>query len=660
MAPLLAKLRPRGWSLKYRIAFAVAVVFVVMVAITNALQMRLLREDLGRMLAEQQFTLVQRMAREIDAKFETGISVLASTAALITSTDVAQPLHLREEFRARPALLSFFDDILVLGPDGRILVDYPQVDGRAGVDASDRQFFREVVRTHQTVISEPQLGKTRGEPIVQVATPILTLDDRLVGVLVGVIRLYRSSFLGRLNEERLGATGYYVILTRGAKPVYVVHPDRTRILHERPANGAAAVTNAIRGFEGSSEDVSSTGTESIYSSKTLNLVPWVLVAAAPKAEVFAPLVAAQRRAWIATGIAALVLLPVAWLIVWWLLGPLRHLSASMAGLREGEGDFVPVPVKRDDEVGALIERFNLLMRERLDAENAQRRSEEQLRLLADNVPALISHIDARGLVLYANSCYREWFGLDPKAMVGRGIEELFPGPDHEVSHENRRVAMTGVSTTYERDVQTRQGMRTVRTSFFPQMGEAGVVLGVYHMSVDISEERRVQAELDALARRDPLTGLHNRRSFEELLAQAVARCNRSGRRIALLFVDLDHFKAVNDSKGHEAGDEVLQEVAHRIGACVRMSDTVARLGGDEFVVVVEDVASRDDAAAIAGKILEEVRRPISTRAGDCIVGASIGVAVGEGKDTDWRDLLKRADTAHYEAKGAGRDRYHVQ
>jgi len=659
MASVFAKLRPRGWSMKYRIAFAVALLFAFTVAATNALQLRLLRDDLGRLLAQQQFTLVQRLAREIDAKFETGIAVLAGTAAFITPADLAHPEQLREELRQRPALQSFYDDLLLLSPAGRVLVDYPQVEGRVGVDASDRAFFREVVRTHQTVISEPQVGKTRGEPIVQVATPILTLDDRLQGVLVGVIRLYRSSFLGRLGEERVGRTGYFAILTRGPKPVYVVHPDRTRILKERPRNGAAAVTNAISGYEGSSEDVSSTGTESIYSSKALRAVPWVLVAASPKAEIFAPLAAAQERAWIATAVAGFALIPLAWLIVWWLLGPLRHLSASMAGLREGEGEFVPVPVKRDDEVGALTERFNLLMRERMDAETAQRRSEERLRLLADNMPALISHIDARGVVLYANSCYREWFGLDPKAMVGRGIEEFFPAPAHALSHHHRMIAMTGASTTYEREIETQQGPRTVRTSFFPEVGEAGVVLGVYHMSVDISDERRVQAELDALARHDPLTGLHNRRSLEERLPLAMARGGRSGRRLALLFVDLDHFKAVNDTKGHEAGDDVLREVARRLGACVRVTDTVARLGGDEFVVILEDLNSRDDAVAVAEKILQDVRTPIATRAGNCVVGASIGVALAERRDTDWRALLKRADAAQYEAKGAGRGRYHV-
>jgi diguanylate cyclase (GGDEF)-like protein/PAS domain S-box-containing protein len=657
---LYAVFRPKYWSLKYRIAIAVAVLFVLMVTATNAVQMRLLREDMGRVLAEQQFTLVQRAAREIDTKFETGISVLAGAAAFVTDADMAQPLKMREEFRQKPGVLSFFDDILVLNPAGRIVVDYPEVAGRVGVDASDRSFFREVVRTHQTVISEPVLGKTRGEPIVQVATPILTLNDRLVGVLVGVIRLSRSTSLGRLGEEKIGETGYFAIMTRGAKPIYVVHPDRTRILKERAANGSPAVTNAINGFEGSSEGVSSTGADTIYSSKLLKTVPWVIVAASPKAEVFAPLYAAQRRGWIITGVATAVLIPVVWFLVWFLLGPLRHLSASMAGLREGEGHFVPIPVRRADEVGELTTKFNLLMYDRMAAEKARAESEGRMRLLADNMPALISYVDSNLRVVYANRSFKDLFGFDPAAMVGKRVDEVFPDASYELTLKHLNIALAGEPSTFERELVTKTGRRTFRTSFFPQYDDGGLVVGIHHMSTDISADRRAQEELDRLARRDQLTGLNNRRGFEELLPQAIARCVRNDRKLAVLFVDLDHFKRVNDSKGHEAGDEVLKAVAERLLACVRMSDTVARLGGDEFVVILEDVNAASDAEAIATKMLAAIGEPIETRGGRCIVGASIGISMCQGKDTDCNDLLRRADIAHYEAKGAGRNRFHME
>ena len=162
--------------------------------------------------------------------------------------------------------MSFFDDLLVLNPAGRIVADYPELPGRAGVDASDRASSRDVVKTHQTVISEPLLGKTRGEPVVQVATPILTLDDRAGGR--GGRRDPPLSIEPprRLGEERIGETGYFAIMTRGPKPIYVVHPDRTRILKERPANGLRRGHQCHqRVTREAARVLSSTGADTIYS-----------------------------------------------------------------------------------------------------------------------------------------------------------------------------------------------------------------------------------------------------------------------------------------------------------------------------------------------------------------------------------------------------------
>ena len=647
-----------SWSIKDRVAAAVAVLFMVAVAVSSALQNRGLREDFTRVLAEEQYALVKRTAHDIDAKFAACVSALAGTAAFIRPADLAQPAQLREQFHERPSLMSFFDDVIVLGPDGIGIVDYPEVPGRANVNASDRSFFKEVVRTHQSVISEPLRGKTSGEPIVQVATPILTRDDKLLGVVLGVIRLYRDSFLGALGEERIGTGGYFALITRGPKPIYVAHPDRARIMTERVQNNQT-VQDAIDGFEGTVEGVSSLGVDTIYSSRLLKAVPWVLIAAAPKSEVFAPLAGAQRRLWIVALGAAAALVPLSWLIVWFMLGPLRHLRASMIGMREGEGEFVPVPVKRTDEVGDLTTAFNLLMRERIGAERAQRESEARLRLIADNMPALISYVDAQHRVQFANSCYREWFGLDPVAMVGQRVEEIFGDPSYRETVQNLDRALTGKATMHEREVDTLSGKRSVRTSFYPRIDEGGAVIGVYHMTTDITADRQREAELHHLARRDSLTGLHNRRSLMELLPAAIARCARQERWIALLFVDLDRFKAVNDTLGHQAGDAVLKAVAERLIDNVRSIDSVARLGGDEFILVLEGLHAPEEAEAVAGKIIEAIGMPIATSTGECTVGASVGIAARHGAQAEVAELLKQADAAAYAAKGAGRGCYQV-
>src|SRR5262249_54419149 len=152
-------------------------------------------------------------------------------------------------------------------------------------------------------------------------------------------------------------------------------------------------------------------------------------------------------------------------------------------------------------------------------------------------------------VRYANRSFRDLFGFDPEKMVGKRVDEIFPDASYELTLKHLTIALAGEASTFERVLVTKMGPRTFRTSFFPQYDDGGLVVGIHHMSMDISADRKAHEELDALARRDSLTGLHNRRGLEELLPQAVARCTRNDRKLAVLFVDLDHFKRVNDTKG---------------------------------------------------------------------------------------------------------------
>jgi diguanylate cyclase (GGDEF)-like protein len=168
------------------------------------------------------------------------------------------------------------------------------------------------------------------------------------------------------------------------------------------------------------------------------------------------------------------------------------------------------------------------------------------------------------------------------------------------------------------------------------------------------ERQRAGRRLARLALRDPLTGLPNRVLFSDRLDQALARLARGEQplRLALMFIDLNDFKAVNDRFGHFAGDELLVEVGNRLRAELRGADTVARLGGDEFTVLVEDVAGADDAMRLARRIVDSLARPYELAAGTAEISAAVGVtlaAPGEDPTT----LLRRADDAMYEAKAAG-------
>ena len=172
-------------------------------------------------------------------------------------------------------------------------------------------------------------------------------------------------------------------------------------------------------------------------------------------------------------------------------------------------------------------------------------------------------------------------------------------------------------------------------------------------------ERRRIDELSRQAFHDPLTDLPNRALFKDRLEHALARTRRGGQSVAVLLLDLDGFKQINDSFGHEAGDQVLIAVSQRLRACLRPADTVARLGGDEFTILLEDIAALDEATRVAERIADSLRTSFIVEGNETTVSTSIGIALNEPRDLDPSDILRNADRAMYEAKSRGNGRYAV-
>lgn len=185
------------------------------------------------------------------------------------------------------------------------------------------------------------------------------------------------------------------------------------------------------------------------------------------------------------------------------------------------------------------------------------------------------------------------------------------------------------------------------------------MVGVYGLVHDITKLKRVETELRLLAQHDALTGLANRRRFEEQLAQAMAHSDRKGSPMALLFIDIDRFKLINDRLGHRAGDLVLKEFARRLAACVRKTDMAARLAGDEFVVILEPLDRAGDASVVAQKIVDALVEPMAVEGQSLSVSASIGIALRPPFEHDGVALLRRADKALYAAKATSDCRYQV-
>ena len=209
--------------------------------------------------------------------------------------------------------------------------------------------------------------------------------------------------------------------------------------------------------------------------------------------------------------------------------------------------------------------------------------------------------------------------------------------------------------SFEQSIALAGGVRCLQTTYLPHFDAAGALTGIYALTSDITALKETQEQLDTLARFDSLTGLANRRQFAEKLTEAMARTRRSGHPMAVLYLDIDRFKAINDTLGHAAGDTVLIEFARRLRLAVREVDLVARHAGDEFVVVLEGIAHDAEARAVGDKLVTAMRPPFTVLGNPVDVTTSVGVATFGGGSLEVPALLALADRALYDAKSSGRD-----
>jgi diguanylate cyclase (GGDEF)-like protein/PAS domain S-box-containing protein len=317
--------------------------------------------------------------------------------------------------------------------------------------------------------------------------------------------------------------------------------------------------------------------------------------------------------------------------------------------------FYPVPTRAGEpvSVGAVV--FETT--KRTEAERRLRDSEERYRVLVETAPTGLLVVDPDGRVVLANAHAQATFGYGADELLGEPVETLIPSRLRD-EHGRERVAYQ--ARPAPRPMGAGRDLTAVRKdgSEFP----VEVSLGPAQMEgrsfvtafvADISERKRLEERLTHLALHDALTGLPNRALFLDRLELALARLNRDASRVALLFFDLDRFKVVNDSLGHDAGDRLLVQTAARLRRAVRPSDTVARLGGDEFAVLCEGLADEMQALPVAERILDALRAPVSLDDHEVVAEASIGISSTASPARGANALLRDADVAMYRAKEQG-------
>ena len=335
---------------------------------------------------------------------------------------------------------------------------------------------------------------------------------------------------------------------------------------------------------------------------------------------------------------------------------------------------------RDEDVGRLAVQHgaqDYLLEERLDGYSLQKAlsnmlersayaealylERERAQVTLNSIGDAVISTDVAGKVAYLNTVAESMTGWSRQEAAGRPLEEvlrIIDGDTREPALNPMAMAMLhnkSVGLSANCILIRRDGYESaIEDTAAPIHDQRGQLTGAVIVFHDVGVARAMSLRMSYLAQHDFLTGLPNRMLLNDRLTQAIASANRHRKSLAVLFLDLDHFKHINDSLGHAIGDQLLRSIAGRLVSCVRSSDTVSRQGGDEFVVLLSEVTRAEDAALAADKILAAVSRPHRIEHQDLQVTVSVGVGVYPDDGADAETLLRNADLALFHAKARGR------
>ncbi|MEI6157464.1 MAG: diguanylate cyclase [Atribacterota bacterium] len=358
--------------------------------------------------------------------------------------------------------------------------------------------------------------------------------------------------------------------------------------------------------------------------------------------------------------------------------PLVQLSRAAQEIGEGHLD-VRVNIRSRDEIGQLAKEFERMVlnlqktttsitnlereiSERRRVENALQQERDFDQSLIETAQVIILVLDIEGRIVLFNPFLEDISGYRLLDVKGKNWFSLFISlEDRDVVRSVfQEVLKTPGTVQAENQIVTREGRRREISWNSKTMKDVkGKTIGLLSIGQDVTERKKAEEFIRKMAFHDSLTGLPNRKLFQERLTQELARARRKMETVAIMFLDLDGFKTINDTYGHEIGDKVLCEVARRLEQVKRESDIACRLGGDEFTLLLTGMNSPEDALGIARRLLDTIRNPVEIGGHTFFISVSIGISFCPANGTDPETLVKRADEAMYLAKTRGKDQFQV-
>lgn len=662
----------RWSSLKTRIATTTLLIFLFSLWLLAFYASRELRNDMQEMISGQQTSAVSFVAsgisEDIAERFVSLRSLAVAVAPALRKKQITKIETVLDRYDYLQKL--FNTGLVVFNSEGVVLADYPMSFDRAGRNFLDRDYVAAALSGENSIGS---FHRTRKKKNVEFSMAVPVFDDvsgKVIGVVSGKIDLSKHNFLDKITRSHYGQTDGYELLLPDHEVVIAASDNRQIEVKAHRARSYELVEGTVEVNEGTFVNYNAREIEVLSSTVKIPSLAWFVKISMPTSEVFSPIVAMQQRMFLATILLTLLAAGLTFFVLRQQFSPLLLASRKLTQLTGSAASLEELPVVRNDEIGNLIGGFNQLLASLKERDTALRESESRFRSFVENINDVLFALTPTGIFTYVSPQWHDASGYETDEAIGRYFVDFVHPEDVPACDSFLKKALE--SGERQSGVQFRLIRKDGSSVWYTAKGSTVIdpeKNSVFFVGVgrDVSQQRQMEEKVRQLAFTDALTGLPNRRLLSDRLLQAMASGKRTKCHGALLFMDLDNFKSLNDTHGHEYGDLLLLEAVKRLKSCVRETDTVARFGGDEFVVMLRDLHSDDtESVSQAWMVAEKIRSalslpyllrkdeesdPVSHR---CT--ASIGVALSYAQNLSSDELMKRADAAMYAAKRSGRNR----
>jgi diguanylate cyclase (GGDEF)-like protein/PAS domain S-box-containing protein len=656
-------------SLRSQIGLAAGLVLAFTVLLQAVLLFSSARDELKRSLSQQLNVLVRQVGNELDDKMLMRVTMLEAMAAKFPHSALNDITATERFFESSPNLTHLIDDFYLFSDKGILLVDWPVAAGRRGLDMTDRDYIQRAMAQDKATISKPILGRSTKQPMVVISVPIRDKAGKLLGILGGVVNLKKTLLLKPLYDTKVGQSGYFYLV--GPSRLTIMHPDPDRLLKPitQPGQNPELDRALSAGFEGTEEGVNSRGLKGLFSFTQLAHTGWVLAAVLPSDEAF---VAVNDLRWRSMLFTTLLLIMAIAAVQLWLKRFTHPLEKLTDFLKTAQTLETPPPLVHSClETERLSKAFAQFVSEQQSAQQKLAIATEKATAAAADLRVAATAFesqegifitDADMIILRVNKAFVDITGYSAAEAIGQ-TPSLLKSDRHDAKFYRDLYDCVLNQGAWQGEIWNRRkngGIYPEWLTITAVKDEQGVLTHYVATLIDISERKAAEEQIQQLAFYDPLTRLPNRRLLLDRLHQALASCARNDRTGALLFIDMDNFKMLNDTLGHDKGDQLLQQVAQRLITCVRQGDSIARLGSDEFVIVLEDLDKNSTDAAsqallVGEKILAALNLPFTLTENIYHSTSSIGITLFSEQLRTADELMQHADLAVHEAKKAGRN-----